>query len=62
MLGRHPEGRVGTRLTFLISSENGDVDVPVKLGVCNSVQFSYVCIIPDRLGRRVPLRVIHDDS
>ena len=60
MLGR--QGRVGTRLTFLISSENGDVDVPVKLGVCNSVQFSYVCIIPDRLGRRVPFRVIYDDT
>jgi len=49
-------------LTFFISGKNKDVDVSVKLGVCDSVQFGYVYVIPDRLGRKIPFRVIHNAS
>jgi len=56
------QGLGGTKLTFLISGKNKDVDVSVKLGVCNSVHFGYVCVIPDRLSRKIPFRVIHNAS
>lgn len=59
MVGRHARRK---RLTFLVGGENGNVDVPVKLGVRDSVYLGHVCIIPDLLGRIGTFRVIHHNS